>query len=258
MVDAEIVVDQKRLLVLEGDQLEGLWPDGPGLKVKQKEKSAVRFPFRRLEAIYLVGEFDSGLYGFLSALSEGVPTFFMNRKGKVKGMLLPPNGQNALFRQQLEWLKTWPCGEELIAEWRDNQWRHDMSLEGCSLPVGTSPVELERVLRRDWQTMLGKDRFLEIEQQLEAWEYTHLIRVMHQVGLKPDGSIAPWLRTQLSDALHCLVLQHLYQLTLPTQRTSGKTWFAWLGVLDGWISRRVYTWMASLELMLTEWVEDYG
>jgi hypothetical protein len=144
------VNDSKRLLVLETKGLDHLWPDGNSLVVCAKDKAPLRFPFRRLEAIYFIGSHDRGLAGLLSAAKADIPTFFMNGKGELKAYLISPVKESSHLRGQVEWLRLHPCGESMLTEWLDNTWRHEMSLLGSRPDTGEDPEEVETSLEREW------------------------------------------------------------------------------------------------------------
>ncbi|MBK8972708.1 MAG: hypothetical protein IPM37_15750 [Hahellaceae bacterium] len=251
-------MDSKRLLVLDAKNLEHLWPDCHSLVVKPKAKAVLRFPFRRLEAIYMIGDHDRGLAGLLRASKAQIPTFFISARGDLKAYLCAPSNAAAELRGLLEWLRLHPCGDALLSEWLDNTWRHEMSLCGSRPDVGESPEVVESALEKEWEKLIGHEQWQLLLRHLNSWQRSRTLQVFLKLGLKPERMVSQWLLEKLRPCLASVVLLHLY--LDPPDRLGEDVQFRyqWLAGLDSWMKERLTVWFTGLEMAIDEWRNPHG
>ncbi len=242
----------RRILVLETRKLARLWQEGQSLVVRPKEKTPLRFPFLRVDAIYVIGPISRGLDALLGAAEAGIPSYFFGGRGKLKASLMQPGRNDGTMRQQLEFLHTSPGGPESLVTWIREYWRHELSLLGVPVRPDTEPDAIEQQLWPQWLQELPARKVAVYRQHIAGWQYARVSTTLRGVGLNPETRLGQWVAETLADPLTVMVMAWLGQQKAFGE-PSTERFYQDLAVMDEWLKARLAVWFLRLELALDEW-----
>jgi hypothetical protein len=246
------VTEARRVLVLEARKVNRLWREGGSLVVGAQSRSPLRFPFRRLEAIYVVGNLGRGLDALVGAASEGIPVYFFGGRGAIKATLMNPARNDGPLRQQLEWLRMLGNGDCMLQQWLDDNWRHELSQLGVRLEPDTKPDDIEEGLWPTWLSRMPARRVGHYRQHLDSWQYARVSRMLRQIHINPETLLGQWVMKPILPRIRVMVMVRLRQeAELPNPETSSFYWA--LSGIDLWLRDRLSVWLIRLELALDEW-----